>query len=384
MLQPLPETESSAYEQLLRAVLKSTADAIVLQDIHGKVLMVNPAGVRLVGVEDEEALIGTDVASRFDARTAAQIAATDRQVVETGVELTYEMLGGFHEPAKTYLVTKTPWRDERGRLVGLVSIAKDITERKRSEEATRVHARKLETLLAVASHDLREPLRAMSALAEILRDDYGPRLDDEGRDLLERIFRGTRRMEDLIDGVSLFMRAHRLTVASRTMDGGAAVAEALRRVEPEIARARASVTVNGPFPSIRADKVWVVEVLFHLLGNALKFTADGHPPVVEIAAWQPDPAAAAQSVVPGEPFGGFVAVGPLAEVGFVVRDRGPGVSGECREKIFSLFRRAVGRDVPGIGVGLAIVREVAERHRGRAFVQTRDGGGSEFVVTFGA
>jgi signal transduction histidine kinase len=304
----------------------------------------------------------------------------------------------LHEPSKTYLVTTTPWRFETGRLVGLVSVAKDITERKRAEEATRVHARKLETLLAVASHDLREPLRAMGALTEILRDDYGPRMDDEGRDLLERILRGTHRMEDLIDGVSLFMRAHRLAIASRTIDGGAAVAEALRRVEPEIARVRASVSVNGPFPSIRADKGWVVEVLFHLVANALKFTASGHPPVVEIAAWNPRAAGAALgSACDGNAVNGangpspvrfgdvrFGVAGPMDEVGFVVRDRGPGVSVDCHEKIFSLFRRAVGRDVPGIGVGLAIVREVAERHRGRAFVQARDGGGSEFIVTFGA
>jgi PAS domain S-box-containing protein len=374
---PLSETNTGAHAHLLRAILNSTTDAIILKDVHGKVMMINQAGARLVGA-DEATLIGRDLSAQFDRPTVERIFDTDRQVMETGLDHTYEMGGGAHEPSKVYLVTKTPWRDDRGAIVGVVSVTKDITQRKRAEDATRVHARELETLLTAASHDLREPLRAMSALTEILRDDYGPRLDDEGRDLLMRILRGTQRMEDLIDGVALFVRAHQLAAGPRTIDGGAAVAEALRRLEPAIARERASVTVNGPFPSIRAEKAWVVEVLYHLVGNALKFTVDGRPPVVEIAAWRPGSGGAAARVS-----GEQTMPEHEREAGFVVRDRGPGVPADCREKIFALFRRAVGRDVPGIGVGLAIVREVAERHRGRAFVSDRDGGGSEFTVTFG-
>lgn len=365
---PLSDTNAGASAHLLRAILNSTTDAILVKDSHGKVILINEAGARVVGAT-ESALLGRDLSAWFDRAAMERITRTDRQVMETAAELVYEMGGGAHEPSKVYLVTKSPWRDERGVIVGVMSVTKDITERKRAEDATRVHARELETLLTAASHDLREPLRAMSALTEILRDDYGPRLDDEGRDLLMRILRGTQRMEDLIDGVALFVRAHQLSVGPRTIDGGAAVAEALRRLEPAIARERASVTVNGPFPAIRAEKAWVVEVLYHLVSNALKFTVQGRPPVIEIAAYRAELTASD--------------LDPVRETGFVVRDRGCGVPADCDEKIFSLFRRAVGRDVPGIGVGLAIVREVAERHRGRAFVSARDGGGSEFVVTFG-
>ncbi len=71
------------------------------------------------------------------------------------------------------------------------------------------------------------------------------------------------------------------------------------------------------------------------------------------------------------------------ETGIVVRDRGTGVSEKHAERIFDLFQRAVGRGVEGTGAGLAIVRQVAERHSGRAFVEPRDGGGSEFVITMG-
>jgi len=71
-------------------------------------------------------------------------------------------------------------------------------------------------------------------------------------------------------------------------------------------------------------------------------------------------------------------------LGVVVRDRGPGVAPGQRDRIFELFRRAVGREIEGTGAGLAIVRQVAERHGGRAWVEPREGGGSDFIISFGA
>ena len=70
------------------------------------------------------------------------------------------------------------------------------------------------------------------------------------------------------------------------------------------------------------------------------------------------------------------------EAGIVVKDRGPGVPAEYRERIFELFQRAVGHEVEGTGGGLAIVRSVADRHGGHAWMRPREGGGSEFIITF--
>jgi signal transduction histidine kinase len=105
--------------------------------------------------------------------------------------------------------------------------------------------------------------------------------------------------------------------------------------------------------------------VYNLVANALKFTRPNEPPEIEIAPYH------ANGTAP-------------AEVGLVVRDRGSGVAPEHAERIFQLFQRAVGREVEGTGAGLAIVRQVAERHGGRAWVQPREGGGAEFILTFGA
>jgi PAS domain S-box-containing protein len=477
---------TGTFERLFLAMLEGATDSIFLKDARGHVLMVNRTGAARLGRAPEE-IIGNDARFLFDPVVGDQIARTDRLVLESGETLTFEQA----IDGKVYLVTKSAWRDEMGRIAGVLSIDKDITDWKRAEqalktsearwramtdssplgifmtdaagqwiytnhtcqkllglaldhtlgggwlrsvhpedralaegdaraavvalapyqhkyrlvrgdgslrwvtvngapigesernlgfvgtmlditenrraqEAMQARTRELEVLLTAASHDLREPLRAMGALTGILRDDYGARLDDEGRDLLARIQAGTQRMDELIEGLALLVRAQKLTVARRPTDGRTALADALQRLETTIARQRATITIHEPFPVLRAERGWVVEVLYHVIGNALKFTVDGVPPVVDIAAF---PATDPE--------------GRDGEAGFVIRDRGPGVPAESRERIFNLFRRAVGRQVPGTGVGLAIVREVTERHEGRAFVRPRDGGGSEFVVTFG-
>jgi PAS domain S-box-containing protein len=478
---------TTTHERLFLAMLEGATDAIFFKDARGRVLMVNRTGAVRLGRAPEE-IIGNDVRFLFEPAVAELITRTDRLVLESGETLTFEQ----HIDGKVYLVTKSAWRDEMGRIAGILSIDKDITDWKRAEQAlkasdarwramtdssplgifmtdaagqwiytnhtcqrllglavdhtlgvgwlravhpddrhladsdaraavatletyqhkyrlvrgdgsqrwvtvnggpiwdgdrhlgfvgtmlditdhrraqdaTQARTRELEVLLTVASHDLREPLRAMSGLTGLLREDYGARLDDEGRDLIARIQAGTQRMDELIEGVALLVRAQKLTVARRPTDGRAALADALQRLEATIARQNATVTIDGPFPVLRAERGWVVAVLYHVIGNALKFHVEGVPPVVEVGAFwatqDPD--------------------GREGEAGFIIRDRGPGVPAESRERIFNLFRRAVGRHVPGTGVGLAIVREVTERHEGRAFVRPREGGGSEFVVTFG-
>jgi signal transduction histidine kinase len=142
------------------------------------------------------------------------------------------------------------------------------------------------------------------------------------------------------------------------------VTDVLQQLEARIERTRARVIVAEGLPHLAADKRWVTQAVFNLVANALKFTRDGQAPDVEIVAYRPGPR------------------DPAGE-GLVVCDRGPGVPAGYTDRIFQLFQRAVGREVEGTGAGLAIVRQIAERHGGAAWVRPREGGGSEFVVTFG-
>lgn len=239
---------------------------------------------------------------------------------------------------------------------GLNQMAQSL---ERNEQELRARHRELETLLYVTSHDLREPLRGIEQFSTILHDEYAAKLDPEAQDLLRRIVRATGRMRQLLDDVLALSRTRLITVPTTSIDASAVVQEVLDRLEETLRSSGAKVTVAHDLPALRVDKPWAVEALYSVVTNAVKFRREGQVPEIEIARYDA---------------GG--------EIGIAVRDRGPGVAPEYAQRIFELFQRAVGRDIEGTGAGLAIVKAVAERHGGRAWVRAREGGGAEFIITF--
>jgi signal transduction histidine kinase len=239
----------------------------------------------------------------------------------------------------------------------------EIAERGRAKAEIAAKNRDLETLLYVTSHDLREPLRAIENFSRIVNDRYSERLDDKGQDFLRRIISGAQRLNRLLDDILTLSRSQRIGGASEEVDGESIVTEALKRLEGKINATRARIHVAKNFHGLRVDKTWATQAVYNLIANALKFTREGEAPDVEVAPYRPQ--------------------GPGRNaIGIAVRDRGPGIAPEHAERIFQLFQRAVGREIEGTGAGLAIVRQIAERHGGSAWVEPRQGGGSEFIITF--
>jgi signal transduction histidine kinase len=239
----------------------------------------------------------------------------------------------------------------------------EIAERGRARAEIAAKNRDLETLLYVTSHDLREPLRAIENFSRIVNDRYSERLDDKGQDFLRRIISGAQRLNRLLDDILTLSRSQRIGAASDEVDGKSIVTEALKRLEGKINATRARIHVAKDFQGLRVDKTWATQAVYNLIANALKFTREGEAPDGEVVPYRPQ--------APGR-----------NAIGIAVRDRGPGIAPEHAERIFQLFQRAVGREIEGTGAGLAIVRQIAERHGGSAWVEPRPGGGSEFVITF--
>jgi signal transduction histidine kinase len=267
-----------------------------------------------------------------------------------------------NEAKDELLVVMAQQKEELSRLNA--GLEREIAERGRAKAEIAAKNRDLETLLYVTSHDLREPLRAIENFSRIVNDRYGERLDDKGQDFLRRIISGAQRLNRLLDDILTLSRSQRIGAPSEEVDGESIVSEALKRLEGKINASGARVHVAKDFHGLRVDKTWATQAIYNLIANALKFTREGAAPDVEIAPYRPE--------------------GPGRDaIGIVVRDRGPGIAPEHRERIFQLFQRAVGREVEGTGAGLAIVRQIAERHGGSAWVEPRQGGGSEFIITFG-
>ena len=243
-------------------------------------------------------------------------------------------------------------------------LEREIAERGRARAEIAAKNRDLETLLYVTSHDLREPLRAIENFSRIVNDRYKDRLDEKGQDFLRRVIQGAQRLNRLLDDILTLSRSQRMGMPVEEVDGETIVSEAIKRLEGKINATNAWISVVKDFQGLRVDKTWATQAVYNLIANALKFTRNGETPDVEIAPYRSQ--------------------GPASRVvGIAVRDRGPGVAPEHAERIFQLFQRAVGREVEGTGAGLAIVRQIAERHGGSAWVEPRQGGGSEFIVTFG-
>jgi signal transduction histidine kinase len=239
----------------------------------------------------------------------------------------------------------------------------EIEVAKRTTELARAH-RDLETIFFVASHDLREPIRTIQGFSQMVSTRYTGKLDEKGDDYLMRIHRASNRMATLLDSLLELSRAQRLEVPSEAVSSAEIVREVLERLGDKARATNARISVADGLPLLHVNPTWAAAAVYNLLSNALKHCVPGEAPSVEIEAFVP---------LPGEPAG----------TGLVVKDRGPGVRREMRERIFDLFFRGVGREIEGTGTGLAIVRQVAERHGGAAWVRAREGGGSEFVVTFG-
>jgi signal transduction histidine kinase len=235
-----------------------------------------------------------------------------------------------------------------------------IPERERQDQLLAAERRELEHLLHVISHDLREPLRAIESFSQLLAARHADQLDATGRDFVRRVSRAASRMRQLLDDLQELSRAGRCACDGEIVDAREVVDRALERLAQRIDETGARVRIAPALGELHANRTWAIQALHHLLSNALKFTREGLVPEIEIEPW----------------------AGGDGTAGLAVLDRGPGVPPEHRERIFVMFQRAVGHEIEGTGAGLAVVRTVATRHGGRAWVEPRPAGGTKFVVSF--
>ena len=209
----------------------------------------------------------------------------------------------------------------------------------------------LESFSYSVSHDLRAPLRAIDGFARMLVEDYGDRLDAEGRRLLEVVRSSSRHMGQLIDDLLDFSRLGRQELSKQSIDMSALARDAARELGPE-----AQV---GSLPAAHADRTLLRQVWLNLIGNAVKYTGKRADPRIEIGGRE-----------------------EAAENVYWVRDNGVGFDMRYAQKLFGVFQRLHGPDeFPGTGVGLAIVERAVTRHGGRVWAESRAGEGACFYFS---
>ncbi len=273
-----------------------------------------------------------------------------------------------------------PVRDDEGRVLYIVAEARDITAQKSAEEAVRESGQRIRSLakeldrrnaeLAAVnkeleafsysvSHDLRTPLRHIGGFVDMLKEELGESQGGKGKHYLEVISGSTVHMGTLIDNLLLFSRTARVALQRSTIDIGQIVGDTIRSLEPDTKQREVEWKI-GALPRVEADGSLMRLVFENLLSNALKYTRPRKKAVIEVGRAESN----------GH------------EASFFVRDNGVGFDMQFSDKLFGVFQRLhKAEEFEGIGIGLANVRRIVQRHGGRTWAEGEVDRGATFYFS---
>jgi two-component system, chemotaxis family, sensor kinase Cph1 len=249
--------------------------------------------------------------------------------------------------------------DERT-IKGFRSILTDVTELRNAQQKEKEYAEDLERsnndlmqFAYVASHDLREPLRMVTAYLSLLERKYRGKLDEQGLEYIRIAVEGGMRMHDLINGLLSYSRLDVEGKPFTLVDMNKVVAEVIDNLKASINECQAEIVVEK-LPIVNAYQNQMVQLMQNLVSNAIKFHGTERP-TIRISSSESDE--------------GWT---------FSVKDNGIGFDPIYKDKIYLIFHKLNGGEYPGTGIGLAIAKRIVERHGGRIWTESEVGKGATF------
>ena len=340
------EAVQKQSEERLRKLIEKNVDAIIIVNKNNIVRFINPAAEKLFG-QKKEKFLGTEFGFPL-----------------TGGETTeIEILARKGEIAVAEMrVVEIEWEGEMAYLASL----RDMTERKKADEKLKQTAdeleqsnRELEQFAYVASHDLQEPLRAISGYMQLLERRYTDKLGEDAKQLITRAIGAVMRMKALIEGLLDYSRVGTRGKPFTLIDSSNIFDKAVANLQATIKESHAVIT-HDSLPEVMGDGVQWIQLFQNLIGNAIKFRGDRKPEIHIGAEYQKE----------------------CGEWLFSVRDNGIGIESQYAERIFQIFQRLhTSSDYPGTGIGLAVCKKIVERHGGRIWVESELGSGTTFLFT---
>ncbi|HID62824.1 MAG TPA: HAMP domain-containing protein [Anaerolineae bacterium] len=326
----------------LKAILDSTTDAILVTDSRGHLMLANPAAEHAFGIKAAE-VVTRPLAQAIANKPLEQLftrPAGDREAIVEEIPL---------PDGRTLYASAATIADGDGRAIGRVAVMRDITALKELDAMKDV-------FVATVSHDLRSPLTFMRGYVTMI--PTAGTLNEKQREFINKIIRGIDQMSELIDDL---LDIGRIEAGVGIEMAPCEVGNLVKMVVAELSgRAEAKnlklqLELPPTLPPIVGDKALIKRAVANLVDNAIKYTPEGS---VTVRVRERD---------------SYLVVS--------VSDTGIGIAPADQMRLFEKFYRIKRRDtirIKGTGLGLAIVKSIAERHNGKAWVESKLGEGSTF------
>jgi PAS domain S-box-containing protein len=318
---------------------------------------VNPAFVKTFGYERED-IIGESLNEYIVPETETDEAAKFDQRTKSGECNSAEVTRITASGPRDFLYRGVPY-ERQDQAYGF-AIYTDITERNEREAELKEYKQeleasneKLERFAYIASHDLQEPLRMISSYIDLLEAQLGDELDEDARENMEFVSNGADRMREMIDGLLTYSRVQTEADPFEVVEPNDILDEVRQDLEIKIEGSNATVDF-GNLPTVTADRNQLGQLFQNLLKNAIEHGGDSVR--IEVTAAQHD-----------------------ETTEFSVADNGPGIPPYLEDDLFGIFDK--GEDSDGTGIGLAVCKEIVDRHGGDIWVDSTVGDGTTFSFT---
>ena len=364
-------------EQKFRSLLEAAPDAMIISDEEGSISLANSEAEIMFAFPREE-LIGQNIRMLVPEWSSYTPPARANGLAwpASPTELWARRKNGRQFPVE---ISLSPLQTEEGLL--LTSAIRDVTERRRADEAIRELNATLEQRVAertqellrsnealrqsnddlnqfayAASHDLQEPLRMVALYSQLLQRKYLGKLDANADQYISYVVGGARRMEMLLKDLLTYSQTGSSAEGpAETVDFTDVIRKVLLNLQASVEQSGALITWDA-IPAVHAHEIRLVQLLQNLVGNAIKYRGEDAPRIHISAEWQE------------------------TEWVLSVQDNGIGIAPEYAQQIFKIFKRLHGQDYPGTGIGLAICQRIVETYGGRIWVESK-GKGSCFHFT---
>lgn len=353
--------EEQQRAEYLAAVVKSTDDSILRTDAEGIIQYWNQGATAMYGYSEEE-MLGKHITELL-----AEGAEQKNRLTHAKVGTT-EVLRRTKDGQKIHvLLSVCEIKDAAsGAVIGYASISRSIQKRKEAEQKLQLTIDNLgkanadlKDFVYIASHDLQEPLRLITSYLSIIEEDYGDKLDEDGIRYMNYTQEAATRLQQLIHDLLGYSRLHTTSNPVGPADSGSIISEAIQDLTVAIEEKAATINVANNMPTLNCDDGQLRQVFQNLISNALKYSEEATPPIINISATQNDD-----------------------ETCFLVEDNGIGFEQRQAERIFQVFRRLHPRHhYSGTGIGLAICKKIVDRHDGKIWAESEPDKGSRFYFS---